>query len=107
MARKVPVWLLGFANLPLGITGGGALILTPQGVASRHVPEPRIADITTLGLLAAFVFFPLAPLLDVRFSRRAYAVALSILTAALTAGAVLNLGNLDTLGVWLLLCMMC
>ncbi|HEY4029376.1 MAG TPA: MFS transporter [Caulobacteraceae bacterium] len=105
MERKVPVWLLGFANLPLGVTGGVALILTPQVLAARHVPEPRIADITTLGLLAAFLFFPIAPLLDVRFSRRAYAVALSILTAALTAAAVLSLGNLDTLGVWLLLCL--
>jgi len=106
MSRKVPVWLLGFANLPLGVTGGVGLILTPEVLASRHVPEPRIADITTLGLIASFLFFVVAPLLDVRFSRRAYAVALSILTAGLTAMAVLSLGDLNTLGVWLLLCMM-
>jgi PAT family beta-lactamase induction signal transducer AmpG len=106
MTRKVPVWLLGFANLPLGVTGGVALILTPQVLASRHVPEPRIADITTMGLLAAFLFFPIAPVLDVRFSRRTYAVALSILTAVLTAVAVLSLGNLDTLGIWLLFSLM-
>jgi PAT family beta-lactamase induction signal transducer AmpG len=106
MERRVPVWLLGFANLPLGVTGGVALILAPQVLAGHHVPEPRIADITTLGLLSSFLFFPIAPVLDVRFSRRTYAVALSILTAALTAGAVLSFGDLDSLGVWLLLCMM-
>lgn len=106
MARKVPVWLLGFANLPLGVTGGVALILTPQVLAARHVPEPRIADITTLGLLAAFLFFPIAPVLDVRFSRRTYAVALSIFTAGVTGVAVLSVGKLDMLGVWLLLSMM-
>jgi PAT family beta-lactamase induction signal transducer AmpG len=106
MARKVPVWLLGLANAPIGVTGGVGLILTPEVLASRHVPEPRIADITTLGLVASFLFFLIAPVLDVSFSRRTYAVALSIATAALTAGAVLSLDNLDTLGVWLLSCMM-
>jgi PAT family beta-lactamase induction signal transducer AmpG len=106
MGRRVPVWLLGLANLPLGVTGGVALILTPEVLASRHVPEPRIADITTLGLVASFAFFVVAPVLDVRFSRRAYAVALSIVTAALTAGAVLRLGDIDVLGVWLLACLM-
>ena len=103
MARKVPVWLLGFANLPLGIGGGVALILTPQVLAARHVPEPRIADITTLALVASTLFFIVAPVLDVRFSRRTYAIAMSILAAVATVGAVLNLNNLDTLGLWLLL----
>jgi PAT family beta-lactamase induction signal transducer AmpG len=106
MARRVPVWLLGLANAPIGVTGGVALILTPEVLASRHVPEPRIADITTLGLVASFLFFLIAPVLDVRFSRRTYAIALSIATAALTAAAVLSLDNLDTLGLWLLLCLM-
>jgi PAT family beta-lactamase induction signal transducer AmpG len=103
MARKVPVWLLGFANLPLGVTGGVALILTPQVLAGRHVPEPRIADITTLALMATFGGLLIVPVLDVRFSRRTYAIVLSILTAALTGASVLSLSNLDALGVWLFL----
>lgn len=103
MTRKVPVWLLGLANLPLGVTGGVALMLTPQILAERGVPEPRIADITTLALLGTFVFFVLAPALDVGFSRRTWAIGLSVLTAVFTALAVLNFGNLETLGVWLML----
>ena len=103
MARRVPVWLLGFANLPFGIGAGVALILTPQVLASRHVPEPRIADITTLALVASTLFFLVAPVLDVWFGRRTYAIALSILAAILIFGSVLNLDNLDTLGIWLLL----
>jgi PAT family beta-lactamase induction signal transducer AmpG len=106
MARKVPVWLLGFANLPLGVTGGVALILAPQVLASQHVPEPRIADITTLALVATFGCLLVVPVLDVRFSRRTYAIVMSILTAALTAASVLSLSNLDTLGVWLFLSVM-
>ena len=103
MPRRVPVWLLGFANLPLGVGGGVALILTPQVLASRHVPEPRIADITSLALVASTLFFVAAPVLDVRFSRRTYAIAMSILSAVVTFGAVLSLDNLDTLGLWLLI----
>lgn len=106
MARKLPVWLLGLANLPLGITGAVALLVTPQVLASRHVPETTIANITTLGLSSSFFFFLVAPILDVRFSRRTYAIAMAITASVLTFIAVLNFSNVMLLGAWLFLSML-
>jgi PAT family beta-lactamase induction signal transducer AmpG len=106
VARKLPVWLLGLANLPLGITGAVALLITPQVLASRQVPETTIAGITTLGLSSTILFFVVAPVLDVRFSRRTYAIAMSIAASVLTFVALLNFSNVALLGVWLFLSML-
>jgi PAT family beta-lactamase induction signal transducer AmpG len=104
--RKLPVWLLGLANLPLGITGAVALLIAPQVLASRHVPETTIADITTFGLSSTIFFFLVAPILDVRFSRRTYAIAMSIAATVLTFVAVLNFSSVGLLGLWLFLAML-
>lgn len=106
MARKLPVWLLGLANLPLGITGAVALLITPQVLASRQVPETTIAGITTLGLSSTIFFFVVAPVLDVRFSRRTYAIAMSVAASVLTFVALLNFSNVALLGMWLFLSML-
>lgn len=106
MRRKLPVWLLGLANLPLGITGAVALLIAPQVLAARHVPETTIANITTLGLASTMAFFLVAPVLDVRFTRRTYAIAMSIGATVCTLVAVLNFGTVDALGVWLFLSML-
>lgn len=106
MSRKLPVWLLGLANLPLGITGAVALLITPQVLASRHVPETTIADITTLGLSSTIFFCLVAPILDVRFSRRTYAIATSIGACVLTFLAVLNFSSVPMLGALLFLSML-
>ena len=106
LTRKLPVWLLGFANLPLGITGAVALLIAPQVLASRHVPETTIAGITTVGLSSTIFFFVVAPILDVRFSRRTYAIAMSVLAAILTFVALLNFSNVALLGFWLFLSML-
>jgi len=107
LRRKLPVWLLGLANLPLGITGAVALLVAPQVLASRHVPETTIADITTLGLSSTVFFLVVAPVLDVRFSRRTYAIAMSIAAGAATFVAVLNFASVGLLGAWLFLGMLC
>jgi PAT family beta-lactamase induction signal transducer AmpG len=106
VTRKLPIWLLGLSNLPLGITGAVALLITPQVLASRHVPETTIAGITTLGLSSSIFFFVVAPMLDVRFSRRTYAIAMSIAATILTFVALLNFSNVALLGLWLFLSML-
>jgi PAT family beta-lactamase induction signal transducer AmpG len=106
MKRNLPVWLLGLANMPLGITGAVALLIAPQVLAARHVPETTIANITTLGLASTMLFFLIAPVLDVRFTRRTYAIAMSIAASLLTVVAVLNFANVALLGLWLFLCML-
>jgi len=98
-ARKVPpAWLLGFANLPLGLEGGVTLLTIPQLLAARHVAEPVIAQLTTLSLVPTIAVFLLGPLVDVRFSRRTYAVIGTLLAAAATGFAILKSDNLGLLG---------
>ncbi len=98
-ARKLPpAWLLGLANLPTGLTGGVALLTIPQLLAARHVPEPVIAQLTTLALAPTFGIFLLGPLVDVRFSRRTYAVIGTLLATLATGVAVLKFDSLGLLG---------
>lgn len=98
MRTRLPVWTLGLANAPLGLTGGVVLLTVPQLLAARHVPEPVIAQMTTIALVPTFVVFLLGPLLDTHFSRRTYAVVATILAAIATAIAVLASDNLLLLG---------
>lgn len=100
---RLPVWALGFANLPLGLTGGVALLTVPQLLASRHVPEPVIAQLTTVALIAGVAVFLLGPLFDVWFRRRTYAVACTVIAALATALAVLAGSDLTLLGIALVL----
>lgn len=94
----MPVWLLGLANLPLGLTGGLTLLTMPQWLAAQHIPEPVIAEMTTLALVPTFLIFLLGPIFDIWFSRRTYAIA-STLVAAVGAFSCLVAGsNLAMLG---------
>ncbi|HJP68974.1 MAG TPA: hypothetical protein VJ846_08750, partial [Sphingomicrobium sp.] len=106
MSRKLPVWLLGLTNLPIGVTGAVGLLVAPEVLAARHVTETTIANVTALGLAGSFSFFLVAPVLDVQFSRRTYAIAMSIAAAALTFIAVMSFASVALLGVWLFLAML-
>src|SRR4051812_10943044 len=106
MRRGLPVWVLGLANLPLGLTFGLGLMVAPEVLAARHVSENTIADIPTLALVGNFAFFLLAPILDVHFNRRTYAIAMSSAATILTFVAVLSLGSAALLGLCLFLGML-
>ena len=99
--RAPPVWVMGLTSLPLGITGAVALLIVPQLLAALHLPEPRIAEITGLALLAGFACVPVSPILDVRFSRKTYTIGFTLLGGLLTTASLLELQNLALLG-WLL-----
>lgn len=113
-----PALLMGLANLPFGLFGGLVLMTLPQLLAARSVPQPIIASITAAAMIPTFCGFLLSPILDVRFSRRSYALLFGILTAimafvaltrdflpALTAALVVGFlcANLNyaALGGWL------
>jgi PAT family beta-lactamase induction signal transducer AmpG len=100
--KTLPVWLLGLANLPLGLTGGLALLTVPQWLASRHVAEPVIAGMTTLALIPTFLVFLLGPVFDIWFSRRTYAIASTLFAASSVLGALLAGSNLTLLGAAML-----
>ncbi len=97
--RAPPVWLMGFCQAPLGVSGGLTLITLPQLLAARHVPEPVIAGVETWSLVPLFCAFLVSPLLDWRFSRRFYAIVFAILTAAIIFIAYLTLDNIPLLSL--------
>jgi len=102
MARRLPpTWLMGLANLPFSISSTILLITVPQLLAARHVAEPTIASITAFALIPGFVVFLVSPILDVRFSRRTYAIAMASLSSVLTLLALTRLDDLTALR-WLL-----
>jgi len=90
---RAPVWLMGMTMLPFGMLGGLVLVTVPQLLAARHVPEGEIAALTALAASPLFWAFVISPVLDVRFTRRTYAVAGVITVAVLTPVALLNLDH--------------
>ena len=92
-----PTWLMGLGFLPQGVNGAILLVTVPQLLAANHVPEIHIATITATGLLPNVGSFILGPLLDWRFTRRAYAIVLTIVGALCTFGALLAIDDLPLL----------
>lgn len=100
--RRAPIWLMGMAMLPFGMLSGLTLFTVPQLLAEQHVPEAQIAGLTALASSPMFWAFLVCPILDVRFSRRAYALICTIIAAVLTPIAMLNIGHPALLGGLLL-----
>ncbi len=94
---SLPVWLASVTNASYGMAGGFIIVVLPQMLAARHVPEPTIASVTAAGLSPGFFSFLLSPALDVRFTRRLYAAVLTCISAAALWLSVFQIGN-----VWLL-----
>jgi PAT family beta-lactamase induction signal transducer AmpG len=88
------------------VTGAVGLLIAPEVLAARHVPETTIANVTALGLAGTFTFFLLAPVLDVQFSRRTYAIAMSTAAALCTFLAVMSFADVRMLGLWLFLALL-
>jgi PAT family beta-lactamase induction signal transducer AmpG len=92
--RRVPLWLMGLTNCSYGLYAGIQVFALPQLLAARHVPEATIAAMSAVELSPGFWAFLLSPVLDVKFSRRAYACALALIAAGLLLVAMLNLNHI-------------
>lgn len=101
--RRLPAWLLGFAFLPTGTSGGLALLTVPQLLAARHVPEPTIAILTTLALVPTFAVFLVSPLVDLWVKRRTYAVAATLVCGLASLATMVQSDNLVFLGAAMIL----
>jgi PAT family beta-lactamase induction signal transducer AmpG len=93
-ARLPPTWLMGAGFLPLGVSGAVMLLTTPQLLAGDHVPEPVIATVTAIALSPSFLSFALAPMLDWRFSRKAYAIVFAAVGGLCSFAALLAMRQL-------------
>lgn len=92
--RAAPLWLMGLTNSVYGMFNGIILVALPEILGARQVPETTIAGITALMASPQFWGFLFSPMLDVRFSRRWYAVTTGILTSGCVLVALLNLDHL-------------
>ena len=92
--HRVPLWLMGLTNLSYGLYGGVVAFAVPQLLGDRDVPETAIAGLTAVAFSPSFYAFLISPILDVRFSRRWYAVALAIVASLTLVVAFLSLDHL-------------
>jgi MFS transporter, PAT family, beta-lactamase induction signal transducer AmpG len=98
-----PIWLMGMSNLSFGLYAGFITLSLPQLLAAQHVPEARIAAITATVFSGGIWVFLLGPMLDVRFSRRAYATFFAAIAGLCITLALLNRTNLALLEALMLL----
>lgn len=94
LRKRVPIWLMGMTWMPFGLLSCLDAITVPQLLAARHVPEPQIALLTTLAFSPSVWIVLICPMLDVRFTRRFYALAGTVAAAVLTPVAMLSLDHL-------------
>ena len=80
-----PIWLMGLTNATFGMMGGFAVVTVPEMLAAQGVPGGRIAAITAAIISPGFFVFSISPMLDVRFSRRSYALVFAAITACAVA----------------------
>jgi len=90
---------MGLTNATFGMYGGLVAISLPELLAEQHVPEARIAIITATAMSPAFWAFLICPMLDVRFTRRFYAIASSIFASIFLFLGLLNLNHLFLLEI--------
>jgi MFS transporter, PAT family, beta-lactamase induction signal transducer AmpG len=97
-----PVWLTGLTNSVFGMYGGIVAVSMPQLLSARQVPETTIAAMTAVMMSPGFWTFLVSPVLDVRFSRRWYAVVTAVLAAVLLMLALINIDNLPLVEILIL-----
>jgi PAT family beta-lactamase induction signal transducer AmpG len=101
--RDAPIWLMGLSNTTFGLVAGFIVLPLPQLLAAQAVSPAKIAAVSSACLFPGFWVFFLGPLLDLRFSRRAYATAFALLAGALLTLAILLRTHLLALEIALML----
>ena len=74
MRRQLPPWAMGLAGAPLGFYFGFVSTATPILLRAHGVSVGKIAEVSAIGFSPTFWAFLLCPILDVRFSKRTYAI---------------------------------
>ena len=86
-------------NATFGLTSGFVIVTLPEILAAQGVPGGHIAAITSIMVSPSFWAFLIAPMLDVRFSRRSYAITFGLIAAIATALVVMHHHNLTAVAV--------
>jgi len=94
MRRQLPPWAMGLAIAPLGFYYGFISTATPILLAARHVSVGRISEVSAIAFSPTFWAFLLCPVLDVRFSKRTYALFFAGVSAVCLGVSTLLTANL-------------
>ncbi|MDA3913055.1 MFS transporter, partial [Oleiagrimonas sp.] len=85
-ARSVPsTWVLSIPVATFGMVAGFIIVTLPQILAAQHVPGGQIAVAVAVITSPGFWVFLIAPILDVRFRRRNYALVFGLIAVTATA----------------------
>lgn len=93
-----PAWLIGMGALTFGLVAGFVITALPFLLSKGGVSVDRIAGVSAATMSPTFWAFLLTPIVDVAFTRRTYAFAFAIVSAA-SLGAALWIFSPDRL--WL------
>lgn len=94
MRRQLPPWAMGLAIAPLGFYYGFISTSMPILLASHGVSVERISRVSAIAFSPTFWAFVLCPVLDVRFSKRAYAMFFAGVSAVCLAVSTLLTADL-------------
>ena len=83
-----PAWLLGVMAMPYGSFNGVVAVGLPYLLRKQGIGVDRIAAIAALVQAPAIWYVLWAPMVDIKFRRRTWIVALSIVSAGATALAL-------------------
>jgi PAT family beta-lactamase induction signal transducer AmpG len=94
MRRSLPPWAMGLAIAPLGFYFGFITTAMPILLRSKGVSVDEISKISFRAFSPSFWAFLLCPILDVRFSKRTYAVVCAAIAAVSLGASTLLTANL-------------
>jgi PAT family beta-lactamase induction signal transducer AmpG len=81
MQPKLPLWAMAVANAPSGAVNGFITTAIPILLRAQDVSVAEIAGLVSIGISPIFWIFVLSPVLDVRFSKKVYAIFFALLAA--------------------------
>jgi MFS transporter, PAT family, beta-lactamase induction signal transducer AmpG len=93
MRRQLPPWAMGLAIAPLGFYFGFISTAMPILLSAKGVSVDEISKVSFIGFSPSFWAFLLCPILDVRFSKRAYALVFAAISAVCLGICTLLTGN--------------
>jgi PAT family beta-lactamase induction signal transducer AmpG len=94
MRRQLPPWAMGLAIAPLGFYYGFISAAMPILLAAHGVSVEKISEVSAIAFSPTFWAFLLCPILDVRFTKRTYALFFAGVAAVFLGVATLLTANL-------------
>src|SRR5579872_2923601 len=83
-----PAWLIGMGTLTFGLVAGFIITALPFLLSKAGVSVDRIATVSATAMSPTFWAFLVTPLIDVGFTRRSYAFAMTSAAALGLASAL-------------------